>query len=87
MPLFSEISKQKRQDRGELMLREMEKAASKAFIWSDEKMFPMEAVTNKQNDRDYAFSSRDLSVDVRSHFRLQKLASVMVWADVASDGV
>ena len=70
--LISELSKQKHLDRGKLMLRETERAASKIFIWSDEKMFTVEAVTNKQINRFYARSSRDLLVNVRGHFRRQK---------------
>ena len=46
------------------MLREIEPAASKIFIWSDKKMSTVEAVTNKQNDRVYALSSGDLPVNV-----------------------
>ena len=65
------------------MLKEMERAASKTFIWSDEKMFTVEAVTNKLNDVVYDLSSRDLLVNVRSHFRHQKPVTVMVWAGVA----
>ena len=84
--LISEPSKQKRLHRGKLMLQEMERAAGKVFIWSDEKMFTVEAVTNKQNDRVYAKSSKDLSVNARSHLKRQKPASVMVWAAVASNG-
>ena len=84
--LFSEPSKQKRLHRGKLMFQEMERAAGKVFIWSDEKMFMVEAETNKQNDRVYAKSSKDLSVNTRSHLKRQKPASVMVWAAVASDG-
>ena len=68
------------------MLQEMERAAGKVFIWSDEKMFTVEAVTNKQNDRAYAPTLWDLSVNVRSHLRRQKPASVMVCAAVASHG-
>ena len=49
-------------------------------------MFTVEAVTKMQNDRVCAHSPGDLSVNVRSHLRRQKPASVMVWADVASDG-
>ena len=60
------------------MLQEMERAAGKVFIWSDEKMFTVEAVTNKQNDRVYAHSPGDLSVNVRSHLNRQKPASVIV---------
>lgn len=84
--LISEPSKKKRLDRGNLILQEMKRAAGKVLIWSDEKMFTVEAVTNKQNDRVYAHSPGDLSVNVRSHLRRQKPTSVMVWAAVASDG-
>ena len=49
-------------------------------------MFTVKAVTNKQNDIVHALSSKYLSVNVRSHFRQQKPVSVMIGADVASDG-
>ena len=62
--VISESSKLKSLDRGKLMLREMEPAASKIFIWSDKKMSTVEAVTNKQNDRVYALSSGDSPVNV-----------------------
>ena len=84
--LISELSKQKNLERGRLMLRETERAASKILIWSDEKLFTVEAVANKQSKRFNARSSRDLLVDVRCHFRRQKPVWVMVWAAVASDG-
>ena len=67
-------------------MQEMERAEGKVFIWSDDKMFTVEAVTNKQNDTVYAHSSKELSVNARSHLKRQKPASVMVWAAVASDG-
>ena len=50
--------------RCKLTLREMDPAASKIFIWSDKKMFTVEAVTNKQNVRAYALSSEDSPVYV-----------------------
>ena len=84
--LISEPSKQKRLHRGKLIFQEMERATGKVFIWSDEKMFMVEAETNEQNVRVYAKSSKDLSVNARSHLKRQKPASVMVWAAVASDG-
>ena len=68
------------------MLRETERAASRIFIWSDEKMFTVEAVIYKQIDRFFARSPRDLLVNVRGHVRHQKPVWVMVWAAVASDG-
>ena len=68
-----------------MMLREMQPAASKMFIWSDKKMSTVEAVTNKQDDRVYALSSGDLPVNVWSQFRRKKPICDMVWAAVASD--
>ena len=82
--LISEPSKQKQLDRGKLMLQEMERAADKVFIWSDKKMFMVEAVTNKQNNTVYAHSPENFSLNVRSHLRRQKPTSVMVYAAVAS---
>ena len=68
------------------MLQEMERVADKVFILSDDKMVTVEALTNKQIDRAYAHSPENLSVNISSHLRRQKPASVMAWAAVASDG-
>ena len=65
------------------MLRKMERAASKIFICFDEKMFTVKVVTDKQNDKNYAHSSRDLLINVRGRFRPQKPARVMFSAAVA----
>ena len=70
-----------------MILRETEQAASKILIWSEEKMFTVEAVTSKKINSFFARSSRDLLVSVRSHFRRQKTVWVMVWAAVVSNGV
>ena len=67
------------------MVSQMEQAASMIFIWSDENMLIVEALTNKQNDRVYVRSSRDLSVNVRSHFRSQKPVRVEFGSVVASE--
>ena len=58
--LILEPSKQNRLHRSKLIFQEMERDAGKVFIWSDEKMFTVEAETNKQNDKVYAISSKDL---------------------------
>ena len=84
--LLSAASKQKRHDRGKMMLAEMQRAVDNVFIWSDEKIFTVEAVTNTQNDRLYAHNAEDLPEGSRTHFRRMKPAGVMVWAAVASDG-
>ena len=62
--VISESSKLKSLNRGKMMLREMQPAASKMFIWSNKKMSTVEAVTNKQDDRVYFLSSGGLQVNV-----------------------
>ena len=48
--LLAAASKQKRHDRSRNMLAEMQRAVGHVFIWSDEKIFTVEAVTHTQND-------------------------------------
>lgn len=84
--LLSAATKQKRHDRGKKMLAEMQRAVGHVFVWSDEKIFTVEAVTNTQNDRLYAHNAGELPEGSRTHFRRMKPAGVMVWAAVASDG-
>ena len=68
-----------------MISRELEQAASKVFILSDEKMFTLEAVTNKQTEKPYARGSRDVLVNVRGNIRRQKPVCGLVRAAVASD--
>ena len=83
--VISESSKLKSLNRSKMMLREMEPAASKVFIWSNKKTSTMEAVTNKRNARVYALSSGDSQVNVWSQFRRKKPVCDMAYAAVASD--
>ena len=62
--VISESSKLKNLDSDKLMLTEMEPVASKIFIWSDKKLYRVEAVTNKQNNRAYTLNSGDSSVNI-----------------------
>ena len=48
--LISAASKDKSHDRAKKMLEEMERAGDRAVIWSDAKIFTVQAVTNSQND-------------------------------------
>ena len=84
--LISSASKAKRLDRTKKMLEEMRSAGDKVFIWSDEKIFTVEPQINQQNDRVLAASSSCIDPAVRTVYRRQKPAGVMVWAAVASDG-
>ena len=53
---------------------------------SDEKIFTVEAVTNSQNDRFLAKSIASIPPGARIAFRRMKLASMMVWPAVSSNG-
>jgi inhibitor of nuclear factor kappa-B kinase subunit alpha len=50
-------------------------------VFTDEKIFTIEQVLNKQNDRVYAASNPHASISRTSH-----PASVMVFAGITSDG-
>ena len=56
----------------------MQRAVDHVFIWSDEKIFTMEAVTNTQNDWLYTRDAGDLLECSRTHLRRIKPAEVMV---------
>lgn len=68
------------------MLEEIRSAGDKAFIWSDEKIFTVEPQINQQNDRVLGKSTSSIDPAIRTVYRRQKPAGVMVWAAVASDG-
>ena len=53
------------------------------IIFSDEKIFTAEAKFNSQNDRILAKSADSTPTSVKSVFRRQKPAYVMVWAAVS----
>ena len=53
------------------------------IIFSDEKVFNVEAEFNGQHDRILAKFSVDIPGSMRKVFRRQKLSSVMVWAAVS----
>ena len=56
------------------------------LLWTDEKLFTVQAVHNSENDRIYAVNKSDIPLNDRLMFRRQKPASVMVWAGVISIG-
>lgn len=60
------------------MLQEIESVADKVLVWSDEKIFTVQAVVNSQNERVYAHSAQHLPEGCITHFRRQKPAGVMV---------
>lgn len=76
--------KHKRLERAKLLLGELKAGtAEREIVFSDEKLFTIEATVNNQNDRVYAKSSADIDDSVRIVFRRQKPSSLMVWAAVS----
>ena len=52
----------------------------KSILFTDEKIFNVEAAFNKQNDRIYARSSSEIPKNLKRMYRSHHPASVMVWA-------
>ena len=51
-------------------------------LWTDEKLFTVQAVHNCYNDRYWADSRKAVPVEERSLFKRQTPASVMAWSGV-----
>ena len=82
MSIFDDLKKKN----SKIMLEKINSAGDKATIWSDEKIFTVEPQINQQNARILADGPSGVDPAVRTVFRRQKPADVMVWAAVASDG-
>lgn len=84
--MLSEITKQKRVQRAKGMLKRHEAGTLRNLVFSDEKLFTVEAAFNHQNDRILAKSMNAIPESMKKVRRSQKPASVMVWAAVSSEG-
>ncbi len=84
--LLSEATKFKRLQRGRDLLCQLQQSTLPPILWTDEKLFTVQAVHNHQNDRVLAGRKEDIPVELRTAFRRQKPPSVMVWAGVTTDG-
>lgn len=84
--LLSESSRDKRMKRCRILLRDMRSRKEVPTMFSDEKLFMIEAIHNTQNDRVLARTLKDIPDVHRIVTRRQKPPSVMVWAAVMSDG-
>ena len=75
------LQKQKRLERSKILLNAIKDGRQAGeIIFSDGKMFTVEAKFNSQNNRILAKSADSIPTSVKSVFRRQKPASVMVWA-------
>ena len=56
-------------------------------LWTDEKLFTVQAIYNSQNDWIWIESKDSMPDECRISFRRQKPASIMLWAGVTSTGL
>lgn len=78
---LTNASKQKRMTRCRDLLQRFPGRQHHNILFTDEKLFTVEQVLNKQNDRVYAISNPHKTVKHVSH-----PASLMVWAGITADG-
>ena len=84
--LLSEPVEEKRLKRAKLLLNWMKSGTQASIIWTDEKLFTVQAVHNPHNDRIFGQNLENIPINERSMLRRQKLAFVMVWVCVTSRG-
>ena len=84
---MSEATKKKRLDRAKVLVKKLVDGTQPQVLWTDEKLFTVQAVHNHQNDRIWLPDINMVPVERRSSFRRQKPASVMVWAGATSKGL
>lgn len=86
MQLLSKATKKKRLERALILLKEVNADTHCLILFTDEKIFTVQATQNSQNHRVLAKTKADVPLEKRAVFRRQNPASVMVWAGVLSDG-
>ena len=85
--LLSVATKKKRLERAKLLLKKLLDDTQPTILWTDEKLFTIQAIHNPQNNRIWTKNKESVTVELRTSFRRQKPASVMVWAGVTSNGL
>ena len=85
--LLLEATKKKRLDRAKVLVKKLVDGTQPQVLWTDEKLFTVQAVHSHQNDRIWLPDINMVPVERRSSFRRQKPASVMVWAGATSKGL
>ena len=83
--LLSEPMKMKRKDKANFFVERLTDDTQPPVLWTDEKLFPVQAIENPQNDRIYGRNKEEISVESRLLFRRQKPAQL--WWGVTSTGL
>ena len=81
--LLSWVARAKGLQRAELLLEGIGDGMQPSVLWTDERLFTVQAVHDHQSGRVYAVNEQGVSLNGRLAFQGQRLASVMVWAGVA----
>ena len=84
--LLSYAAKQKRLDGSKKLLRRHGNGMLPNLIFSNEKLFTVEAAFNHKNDRVLSKSLQDIPSGLKKARRTQKPAPVMVWAAAPLEG-
>ena len=85
--LLSNATKKKRLDRAKVLIKRLVVGTRPQVLWTDEKLFTVQAIHNHQNYRIWIPNKDMVPVERCSSFRRQKPSSVMVWAGVTSTGL
>ena len=85
--LLLAATKKKRLERAKLLLNRLLDDMQPTILWTDEKLFTIQAIHNPQNDHIWMKNKESVPVELQSSFRRQKPASVMVWVGVTSNGL
>ena len=68
--------------RAKLLLEKLKGGTQPPVLWTDEKLFTVQAIHNNQNDQIYTKQKKDIPVNEQIAYQRQKPASVMVCAGV-----
>ena len=85
--LLSNATKKKRFDRAKVLIKRLVVGTRPQVLWTNEKLFTVQAIHNHQNDRIWIPNKDMVPVERCGSFRRQKPSSVMVWAGVTSTGL
>ena len=83
---LSAAIRQKRLLRSRMLLNRLAEHGPRNVLYSDEKLFTIQEVSNSQNDRILSPTSSAIPDELRFVKRVQKPLSVMVWAGVSGFG-
>ena len=83
--MLTKSIREKRLQRSRILLSRAAESVVDKILFSDEKLFTIEEVTNSQNDRIVSTSVKDIPEEVRFIPKCQKPASVMVWGGISAN--